>query len=259
MTPVWPKVINLRADPANPGLSPNPTKAPWYFAGLQELLMHLHPVFSVCILPLIFGVALLAIHFLKEEIIMKRTYVRVLKMTIHCLLVVIMMSLIQLPAFAGSTAEIDKEVELALEKLYANSPTAQELSTVAKGILIFPDVIKAGLVIGGQYGEGALLVKGKTVGYYNTVAASYGLQAGAQSFGYAMFLMTDQALKYLQESSGWEIGVGPSIVVVDKGAAKSLTTSTAKEDIYAFFFGQEGLMAGLGFQGSKITKIDPDK
>jgi len=190
---------------------------------------------------------------------MKRTYVSVLKVTIHCLLVVIMMCLIQQPVFAGSAAEIDKEVVLALEKLYASSPTAQELSTVAKGILIFPDVIKAGLVIGGQYGEGALLVKGETVGYYNTVAASYGLQAGAQSFGYAMFLMTDEALKYLQESSGWEIGVGPSIVVVDKGTAKSLTTSTAKEDIYAFIFGQEGLMAGIGLQGSKITKIDPDK
>jgi lipid-binding SYLF domain-containing protein len=190
---------------------------------------------------------------------MKRTYVHVLKVTIYWLLVVIMMCLIQQPAFAGSAAEIDKEVELALEKLYTSSPTAQELSTVSKGILIFPDVIKAGLVIGGQYGEGALLVKGETVGYYNTVAASYGLQAGAQSFGYAMFLMTDEALKYLQESSGWEIGVGPSIVVVDKGLAKTLTTSTAKEDIYAFIFGQEGLMAGIGLQGSKITKIDPDK
>jgi len=190
---------------------------------------------------------------------MERTYVHVLKVTIHCLLVVIMMCLIQQSAFAGSAAEIDKEVVLALEKLYASSPTAQELSTVAKGILIFPDVIKAGLVIGGQYGEGALLVKGKTVGYYNTVAASYGLQAGAQSFGYAMFLMTDEALKYLQKSSGWEIGVGPSIVVVDEGLAKSMTTSTAKDDIYAFFFGQKGLMAGIGLQGSKITKIDPDK
>ena len=114
-------------------------------------------------------------------------------------------------------------------------------------------------MIGGQYGEGALLIKGKTAGYYKTVAASYGLQAGAQSFGYAMLLMTDEALNYLEKSSGWELGVGPSIVVVDAGKAKSLTTTTAKDDIYAFFFGQEGLMAGLGIQGSKITKIDPDK
>ncbi len=83
-------------------------------------------------------------------------------------------------------------------------------------------------------------------------------QAGDQTFGYAMFLMTDEALEYLQESSGWEIGVGPSLVVVDSGKAKSLTTSTAQDDIYAFFFGQNGLMGGLGLQGSKITKIDPD-
>jgi len=163
------------------------------------------------------------------------------------------------PAYAGSAAEIDRKVASGLETLYAGSPTAKELSTVAKAILVFPDIIKAGLVIGGQYGEGALLEKGQTFGYYNTVAASYGLQVGAQSFGYAMFLMTDDALQYLKKSEGWEIGVGPTVVVVDAGVARSLTTSTAKEDIYAFFFDQKGLMAGLGLQGSKITRINPDK
>jgi lipid-binding SYLF domain-containing protein len=163
------------------------------------------------------------------------------------------------PVFADTAAEINRDVQSALKKLYDGSPTAVEFSKVSKGILVFPDIVKAGLIIGGQYGEGALLVKGKTIGYYNTVAASYGLQAGAQSFGYAMFLMTEEALNYLQESDGWEIGVGPSIVVVDKGAAGSTTTTTAKEDIYAFFFDQSGLMAGLGLQGSKISKITPDK
>lgn len=162
-------------------------------------------------------------------------------------------------AGAETAAEIDRDVESAFKKLYAASPVAVELSKVAKGVLIFPDVIKAGLVIGGQYGTGALIENGKTVGYYNTAAASYGLQAGAQSFGYAMFFMTDDALAYLKKSSGWEVGVGPSVVVVDAGLASSLTTTTAKEDIYAFFFGQKGLMAGLGIQGSKITKIEPDK
>jgi len=101
-------------------------------------------------------------------------------------------------------------------------------------------------------------VKGKTVGYYRTVAASYGLQAGAQSFGYALIILSDAALEYLQNSSGWEIGTGPSVVVVDKGLAGSLTTTTAKDDIYTFFFDQEGLMLGLGLQGTKITKITPD-
>ena len=131
--------------------------------------------------------------------------------------------------------------------------------SLAKGILVFPDVLKAGLVVGGQYGEGALRVKGKTDGYYSTVAVSYGLQAGAQSFGYALIFLSDSALKYLQNSEGWEIGTGPSVVVVDKGMAGSLTTTSAKEDIYAFFFDQEGLMLGLGLQGTKITKITPDQ
>ena len=168
--------------------------------------------------------------------------------------------LLSQPAVAGTkAAEIDKQVDLALEQLYAASPAAREIAKVAKGVLVFPSIIKAGLVVGGQYGEGALRVNGKTVGYYNTVAASYGLQIGAQSFGFAMFFMNDKALEYLDKSSGWEVGVGPSIVVVDKGAAKSFTTTTAKDDIYAFCFGQKGLMAGLGLQGSKITRIHPDK
>ena len=163
------------------------------------------------------------------------------------------------PALAGSAAEIDQEVRLSLEKLYAASPAAVELAKVAKGILVFPNVVKAGLVIGGQYGEGALLVGGQTVGYYNTLAASYGLQAGAQTFGFAMFLMTSDALAYLDKSDGWEVGVGPTVVIMDEGRAKSMTTSTAKEDIYAFTFGQKGLMAGIGLQGSKITRINPEK
>jgi len=102
------------------------------------------------------------------------------------------------------------------------------------------------------------LQNGETVGYYNTVAASYGLQIGAQTFGYALFFMTDKDLDYLKSSSGWEIGVGPSIVVVDTGVAKSLSTTTARDNVYAFFFDQKGLMAGLGLQGSKITKVNPD-
>ena len=169
------------------------------------------------------------------------------------------MTIGQTAAQAGSAAEIDNKVTVALESLYTGSPVARDLAKIAKGILIFPDIVKAGLVIGGQYGEGALLIDGKTAGYYNTVAASYGLQAGAQTFGYAMFLMNDEALQYLQKSEGWEVGVGPTVVVMDEGLAKSLTTSTAKDDIYAFIFGQKGLMAGIGLQGSKITRINPNK
>jgi lipid-binding SYLF domain-containing protein len=157
--------------------------------------------------------------------------------------------------FADTAAEIDREVDVALEKLYSHQPAAKALAAEAKGILVFPGIVKGGLIIGGQYGEGALRVKGKTAGYYNSVAASYGLQAGIQKFGYALFFMTDSALQYIDKSDGWEIGVGPSIVVVDEGIAKSLTTTTAKSDIYAFFFDQKGLMAGIGLQGTKITKL----
>jgi lipid-binding SYLF domain-containing protein len=164
-----------------------------------------------------------------------------------------------LAAASETAAQLDRDVDNAIQKLYASSAAAKELSTNAKGMLVFPDVIKAGLLVGGQYGKGALRVGGKTVGYYRTVAASYGLQAGAQSFGYAMFFMKDEALRYLDKSDGWEVGVGPSVVIVDEGLAKSMTTTTAKDDIYVFFFDQTGLMAGLGIQGSKITKIDPDK
>lgn len=160
---------------------------------------------------------------------------------------------------ADTAAEIDRDVDNALEKLYASSPAAKRLATVAHAVLVFPNVVKGGLVFGGQHGVGALRVDGKTVGYYDTTAASYGLQVGVQTFGYALFFMTQEAMDYLDEVDGWEIGVGPSLVVVDEGKAKSLTTTTAKDDIYAFFFSHKGLMAGLGIQGSKITRVYPER
>ncbi len=109
-------------------------------------------------------------------------------------------------------------------------------------------------MIGGQHGDGALRVGGKTVGYYKTVAVSYGFQAGLQKYGYAMFFMTDASLNYLHKSGGWEVGSAPSLVVVDTGIAKSLSTTTLQKGIYVFFFNQKGLMGGLGLQGTKITE-----
>jgi lipid-binding SYLF domain-containing protein len=162
-------------------------------------------------------------------------------------------------AFADSAAEIDAKVNLALETLYKKTPAAKKQAESAKGILVFPNIIKAGLMIGGQYGVGSLQVGGKTVGYYNVVEGSFGLLAGAQSFGYALFFMDDSALEYLKSSKGWEIGVGPSITVVDDGMAGTMTTTTGKNNIYAFFFDQQGLMAGLGLKGGKITEITPDE
>jgi len=159
-------------------------------------------------------------------------------------------------ALAASAAEINKDANAALARLYEKVPEARTLAAQAKGILIFPSIVKAGFLFGGQYGEGVLLKHGRTAGYYNSVAASYGLQAGVQSFGYAMFFMNDSALAYLDKSEGFEIGVGPSIVVVDAGTAKTLTTTTGRSDVYAFIFSQKGLMAGLGLQGSKISRIE---
>lgn len=160
------------------------------------------------------------------------------------------------PALADTRKEIDREVKNALADLYEESPTAKTMGAKAKGILVFPSIVKGGLMVGGQYDEGALLKGGKTAGYYNTVQVSYGLQAGVQVFGYALFFMTESAMDYLDNSDGWEVGVGPSIVIVDEGMATSKTTTTLKSEIYAFFFDQKGMMGGLGLQGTKITRIE---
>ena len=160
-------------------------------------------------------------------------------------------------AYAAGAAEISRDAQAALQSLYAKVPAAKTIGAKAQAVLVFPKITKAGLGIGGQFGEGALIKGGKTVGYYNTAGASYGLQAGAQQYGYTMFFMNDGALKQLDKTEGFEVGVGPSIVVLDEGTAKTTTTTTMKDDIYAFIFSQQGLMAGLGLQGNKITKINP--
>lgn len=158
-------------------------------------------------------------------------------------------------ARAATAAEIDKSATAALNTLYKRSPAAKALAGSAEAVLVFPTITKAGLMVGGQYGEGALRKGDKTVGYYNSTAASYGMQAGVQTFSYVLILMNKSALDYLDKSQGWEVGVGPSLVVVDEGMAKTMTSTTATHDVYAFIFGQKGLMGGVGLQGTKITKI----
>ena len=161
-------------------------------------------------------------------------------------------------AWAGA-AEIDRDVDEALRSLYGHNASARALAARASAILVFPEVVKGGFMVGAQYGEGALRINNRSVGYYSTTSVSYGLQAGVQKFGYALFLMSNAAIRYVDQSDGWELGVGPSIVLVDEGFARTLTTTTAQEDIYAFIFDQKGLMAGLGLQGSKIMKINPGR
>ena len=154
-------------------------------------------------------------------------------------------------------SELTTESQQALTQLQAKAPLAKQLTSKAHAILVFPKVTKAGFVVGGQYGEGSLLKKGAAAAYYKTTGASVGLQAGGQAYGYAMFFMNAKALADLDNAKGFEVGVGPSIVMVDEGMARTTTTNTLKEDIYAFVFGQKGLMAGLGLQGNKIAKITP--
>lgn len=178
--------------------------------------------------------------------------------TLIMMLIFVLSLFISSSAFAASASEINSKVDVALNTLYKNSPGASTLAKEAKAILTFPDIVKAGLIVGGQYGDGALRKGGKTVAYYRSVAASYGLQAGVQSFGYVLFFMDNESLDYLEKSKGWEIGSGPSVVVVDEGFGKKMSSTTLRKGVYAYIFDQKGLMAGLGLEGSKITKITPD-
>ncbi|HEY8084702.1 MAG TPA: YSC84-related protein [Methylophilaceae bacterium] len=158
-------------------------------------------------------------------------------------------------ASAATAQDLDNDTQEALQRLYKINPFAEKLAHESKAILVFPKIIKAGLVFGGSYGEGELLSGAAVDGYYNSVSASWGLQIGAQSYGYVVFLVSDKAVKYIHETHGWEIGVGPTVVVVDDGVAKNLSTSTLKDDAYAFVFSQQGLMAGLSIEGTKISHI----
>lgn len=158
-------------------------------------------------------------------------------------------------AYAATPADLDRESDAAVHQLTTTNPTAATIASKARAVLIFPNIVKAGLIFGGAYGEGELKT-GQTVdSYYNSLTASWGLQAGAQSYGYIVFLMNDDAVKYVKETHGWEIGTGPTLVVVNAGIAKNLTTSTLKNDAYAFIFDQQGLMAALNIEGTKISRI----
>ena len=160
-------------------------------------------------------------------------------------------------AVALDTAALDREAIRAYESLVATMPAAQALGRDAAAVLVFPKVTKGGFIFGGEYGEGVLLRAGKPAGYYSTAGASYGLQAGVEQYGYAMFFMNAKALNSLTDADGFEVGVGPQVVVVDEGMSRSLTTMTAKSDVYAFIFAQQGLMGGIGVRGNKITKLAP--
>ena len=158
------------------------------------------------------------------------------------------------PALAQHHA-LDADAQAALKALYATTPSAKTLSETAVGVLVFPSVTRLGFIVGAQGGDGVLYQKGKAAGYYNTGAMSVGLQAGIQSYGYALFFMRDEDLKYLKSTKGWSIGAGPTVVIADAGAAKDVSTLTGQQGVYGFIFDQKGLMAGIGLTGQKITRI----
>jgi len=160
-------------------------------------------------------------------------------------------------AAAENAAELEREAITALEHLYATTPAAKALGEKAVGVLVFPKIGKAGFIFAAEFGVGVLRKGGTTAGFYNIAEVSAGYQAGVETFSYALFFMDEKALAYLDKSGGFELGAGPTLTVVDKGFAKSLTTTTARSDVYSFSFGGKGLMGGVGLKGSKITRYHP--
>jgi lipid-binding SYLF domain-containing protein len=159
-----------------------------------------------------------------------------------------------------SASQLTRNSRAALASLYSQNTGARALGRNARAIVVFPSITRAGFVFGGQAGNGTMFRNnGSVAGHFQTTSASWGLQAGVQTFGYALFLMDDEAIRNINRSGGWEIGSSPSLVVVDRGMAASLSTTSINRGTYAVFFDQRGLMAGLGLQGSKITRIHPGR
>jgi lipid-binding SYLF domain-containing protein len=159
-------------------------------------------------------------------------------------------------ADAASAREIEASVNATLAKFYHRVGSARELARQAKAVLVFPNVIKAGIGIGGEYGEGALRVHGRTSGYYNTVSASIGFQLGAQSRAVIIMFMTERSLAKFRRSHGWEAGVDGSVTLVTLGAGGTIDTNNIRRPIIGFIFGAKGLMYNLTLEGSKISRIN---
>jgi lipid-binding SYLF domain-containing protein len=161
--------------------------------------------------------------------------------------------------YAETAKEIDVSVDVALERFHRNVKGATEFSTVAKGLLILPNIVKAGFFVGVEYGEGALRVGGKTIDYYNIAAGSFGLQIGAQKKDIIIAFMTDEALKQFRISSGWEAGVDGNIAFIDVGAGERIDTHTVRDPVVAFVFDVKGLMADISLKGTKFTRLNKSK
>jgi len=159
--------------------------------------------------------------------------------------------------FAASKTEIDAEIDEALEFLYEESPAAKTLAAKAKGILVFPSIVKAGWVLGGSYGEGALLVNEKKVQYYNNISGSLGFQFGIEKRSEIIMFLEQSALDNFKKNDGWDGGADGSIAIATFGAGMDVTVENIKDPIISFIFSPKGLMVNASVEGTKITKIDP--
>jgi lipid-binding SYLF domain-containing protein len=158
-------------------------------------------------------------------------------------------------ANAKTANEINASVNAALNRFYKQVGGAKEFMAQAKAVLVMPNVTKAGFFAGGQYGEGALRIGGKTAGYYNLVAGSFGFTFGAQKMDIIIAFMTDEALHGFRKVDGWEIGIDGNVALITIGAGTRLDTTTARDPIVGFVFDAKGLMADLSLKGAKFTRI----
>ena len=176
--------------------------------------------------------------------------------SIRPLLAAALLLVVALPAAAASKDELDASVREATEVLYELSSAARELAAKSTGMLVFPKVVKGGIVIGGEYGEGALIVGGKTVAYYNIVAGSIGVQLGVQQKSQVILFMNQKELDKFRNSDGWKAGIDGSVAIATLGAGGQIDTETSKKPIIGFIYSNKGLMFNLTFEGAKITKIE---
>ncbi len=162
-------------------------------------------------------------------------------------------------SYGKSGREIDTSVDVALERFYMQVSGAREFAKNAKGLLVLPNVKKAALIIGGEYGEGALRIDGETVDYYNIVSGSFGLQIGVEAKDIIIAFMTDEALATFRASQGWEAGVDGNIALITVGAGGRVDTTTTRDPIVGFVFDVKGIIADVSLKGAKITILDKTK
>ena len=172
------------------------------------------------------------------------------------LLITVIVFFFSINSFAKTAKEIDASVDVTIKRFYKQVKGAKNLVKKSKGMLVMPNVVKGAFIIGGEYGEGALRIRGKSVDYYNTISGSIGFQIGGQAKDIILLFMTDKVLKQFRASKGWEAGVDGNVALITVGAGERADTTTSKEPILGFVFDSKGLIADISLKGAKFTKLD---